>query len=138
MAVRTWEQLRSAFANNNTGDITAADMRDFVDTVEASLNAIEENDRRRIDVIVSNTGDVVNVAGRLPITATVESAGRFTLTCPVGWVWHSAVGNGNHSTALRSVTTNGAGTRELNVSVFNDNGNLQTVSFYLTGVLRPA
>lgn len=39
MAVKTWAQLRAAFADNNTGNITAADMRDFVDTVAAKTGS---------------------------------------------------------------------------------------------------
>lgn len=39
MARRTWEQLRTAFADNTEGDITAGDLRDFVDSVSGHTAA---------------------------------------------------------------------------------------------------
>lgn len=131
MAVKTWAQLRTAFADNNTGDITASDLRDLVDTVQELF-------ARQIAITVSNSGNVSNAPGSLPITAQITGAGQFTLTCPIGYVWQAASGSGNNLTEVRSITTNGAGTRELSVSVFNHGGTLQTVSFYLMGTLREA
>lgn len=40
MAVKTWAELRTAFANNNIGAITAAHMRDLIDTAEANSRDI--------------------------------------------------------------------------------------------------
>src|SRR5690625_5083029 len=43
MAVKTWAQLRAAFADTSTGNITAADMRDLVDTLESRETIRVEN-----------------------------------------------------------------------------------------------
>lgn len=39
MARQTWDQLKTAFADNTGGDITAGDMRDFVDSVAGHVAA---------------------------------------------------------------------------------------------------
>lgn len=39
MARQTWDELRTAFADNVSGDITAGDMRDFVDSVSAHVSS---------------------------------------------------------------------------------------------------
>lgn len=103
-----------------------------------TVSQLNELLKREIAITVSNTGQVGNLPGRLPITGSVVDNGQFVLTCPAGYVWHTAVASGRNPTELRSVTVNGDGTRELDVSVFNHNGNLQTVSFNLMGTLREA
>lgn len=112
-----------------------------LDLSDAALIAlIESFSRGHVALRVSNTGGVSNAPGKVPISGANPSAGTYTLTAPVGWRWHAAVGGGNNLSSVRTVTTdiNAGNPRVLNVAVFSNTGTLTSVSFDVVGLVVPA
>lgn len=96
---------------------------------------INELLKREVRIYVDNTGAVTNHPNRLPITCS-RSGNVFTLTCPVGYVWHSGVGAGHHPTQARTINvSDGFGSRNLAVYPMNQAGNPTAISFYFHGTL---
>src|SRR5690625_2499722 len=75
MAVKTWAQLRAAFADNNTGNITAADMRDLIETIAS----VHFTARVRIN------GNIDTSPDGLDVTAAWPETGLCHITCPSGF-----------------------------------------------------
>lgn len=131
MAVKTWAQLRAAFADNNTGNITAADMRDLIETIAS----VHFTARVRIN------GNIDTSPDGLDVTAAWPETGLCHITCPSGFKWVAGVASGTNLSDHRHTNTSileGYDGRVLAVSVRDGSGTRLSVEFMLAGELQLA